>query len=117
MAGTALYQAVAIIFLAQMFGISLSVGEQAALVMTLVLASVGAPGTPGVSIAILVTVSAQFGIPAAGMVLIIGVDRILDMCRTVVNVTGDLTAAVLLRNIEAPDDQTDSLMLNEQKTS
>tara|TARA_R110001592_G_scaffold31482_1_gene110943 strand:+ start:16158 stop:16730 length:573 start_codon:yes stop_codon:yes gene_type:complete len=105
MAGTALYQAVAIIFLAQMFGISLSVGEQSALVMMLVLTSVGAPGTPGVSIAILATVSAKFGIPASGMALIIGVDRILDMCRTVVNVTGDLTAAVLLRNIEASEEE------------
>lgn len=104
MAGTALYQAVAIIFLAQMFGISLSVGEQSALVMMLVLTSVGAPGTPGVSIAILATVSAKFGIPASGMALIIGVDRILDMCRTVVNVTGDLTAALLLRNIEASEE-------------
>ncbi len=99
MAGTALYQAVAIIFLTQMFGIALSIGEQAALVMTLVLTSIGAPGTPGVSIAILATVSAKFGIPASGMVLIIGVDRILDMFRTVVNVTGDLAAAVLLRNV------------------
>ena len=67
--------------------------------MTLVLTSIGAPGTPGVSIAILATVSAKFGIPASGMVLIIGVDRILDMFRTVVNVTGDLAAAVLLRNV------------------
>jgi Na+/H+-dicarboxylate symporter len=102
MAGTALYQAVAIIFLAQMFGIDLSIGEQVALVMTLVLTSVGAPGTPGVSIAILATVATKFGIPISGMVLIIGVDRILDMCRTVVNVTGDLTAAVLLRHVGEP---------------
>lgn len=100
MAGTALYQSVAVIFLAQMFNIDLSVGEQAALVMTLVLTSIGAPGTPGVSIAILATVTAKFGIPPSGMVLIIGVDRILDMCRTVVNVTGDLAASVLLRNVE-----------------
>ncbi len=106
MAGTALYQAVAIIFLAQMFGIGLSVSEQAALVMTLVLTSVGAPGTPGVSIAILATVSAKFGIPTSGMVLIIGVDRILDMCRTAVNITGDLTAAVLLRNVDGEAKKT-----------
>jgi len=100
MAGSALYQSVAVIFLTQMFAIDMSMGEQAALVMTLVLTSIGAPGTPGVSIAILATVTAKLGIPASGMVLIIGVDRILDMCRTVVNVTGDLTAAVLLRKVE-----------------
>ncbi len=111
MAGTALYQAVAIIFLAQMFDISLSIGEQIALVMTLVLTSVGAPGTPGVSIAILATVAAKFGIPVSGMVLIIGVDRILDMCRTVVNVTGDLTAAVLLRNVGASSEQIQAISL------
>ena len=64
------------------------------------LTSIGAPGTPGVSIAILlVTIAAKFGIPTSGMVLILGVDRILDMCRTVVNVTGDLMAAVLLRYV------------------
>lgn len=108
MAGTALYQAVAIIFLAQMFGISLSIGEQVALVMTLVLTSIGAPGTPGVSIAILATVAAKFGIPTSGMVLIIGVDRILDMCRTVVNVTGDLVAAVLLRNVDGVEKEQQS---------
>jgi Na+/H+-dicarboxylate symporter len=97
MAGTALYQAVAVLFLAQMVGIELTTAEITTVVATLVLSSIGAPGTPGVSIAILTTVVASLGIPTDGMVLILGVDRLLDMCRTVVNVTGDLTACALLR--------------------
>lgn len=67
-------------------------------IATLVASSIGAPGTPGVSIAILASVAAGFGIPASGLVIILGVDRLLDMTRTVVNVTGDLTAAVLLKD-------------------
>jgi Na+/H+-dicarboxylate symporter len=98
MAGTALYQSVAILFLAQMSGVELSGAETVLLVATLVGSSIGAPGTPGVSIAILASVAAGFGIPAAGLVIILGVDRLLDMCRTVVNVTGDLTATTILRN-------------------
>ena len=97
MAGTALYQSVAILFLAQISGVELSLAETLLLVGTLVASSIGAPGTPGVSIAILASVAAGFGIPAAGLAIILGVDRILDMSRTVVNVTGDITAAVLMK--------------------
>lgn len=96
MAGTALYQAVAILFLAQVAGVDLTVQGLMVMIGTLVLSSIGAPGTPGVSIAILVSVATGFGIPEAGLALVIGVDRILDMARTTVNVTGDLTACVLL---------------------
>ena len=98
MAGTALYQSVAILFLAQISGVELSATETILLVGTLVASSIGAPGTPGVSIAILASVAAGFGIPATGLVIILGVDRLLDMSRTVVNVTGDITAAVLMKN-------------------
>lgn len=97
MAGTALYQSVAILFLAQMSGIELGGPEIVLLVGTLVASSIGAPGTPGVSIAILASVATGFGIPASGLVIILGVDRLLDMCRTTVNVTGDITVAALLR--------------------
>lgn len=99
MAGTALYQSVAVLFLAQMTGVELEPGQIAAVVGTLVVSSIGAPGTPGVSIAILATVVSGLGIPTAGVVLILGVDRLLDMCRTVVNVTGDLTACLLLKRV------------------
>jgi len=106
MAGTALYQSVAILFLAQMAGIELSLGEIAIITATLVASSIGAPGTPGVSIAILLSVAAGFGIPTAGMVIILGVDRILDMSRTAVNVTGDLVASILLGGTRAQADGT-----------
>ncbi|MEO1045121.1 MAG: dicarboxylate/amino acid:cation symporter [Pseudomonadota bacterium] len=103
MAGTALYQSVAILFLAQMSGIELSTSQIMLMTITLVASSIGAPGTPGVSIAILVSVAGGFGIPADGMVIVMGVDRLLDMSRTSVNVAGDLTACALLRNVAIPD--------------
>jgi len=97
MAGTALYQAVAVCFLAQMSGVELSLSHLVTIVITLIVTSIGAPGTPGVSIVILSNIVTGFGIPTTGIALILGVDRLLDMCRTTVNVTGDLTASVLLR--------------------
>lgn len=96
MNGTALYQGVATVFLAQVFGVDLSVGTLALVVLTAVAASIGSPATPGVGIVILSMVLESAGIPAAGIGLIMGVDRILDMSRTAVNVTGDLVASVLL---------------------
>ena len=102
MAGTALYQAVAVIFMAQIAGIALSPVEIGLIVMTLVAASIGAPGAPGVSVAILTSLIASFGIPPDGLVFVLGVDRLLDMARTSVNVTGDLAACRLLRRVEAP---------------
>ncbi len=103
MAGTALYQAVAILFLAQLAGVDLSAAQIGIVVATLVASSIGAPGTPGVSIAILISVATSIGIPVEGMVIILGVDRLLDMCRTMVNVTGDLVAAVLFRGAGQSD--------------
>jgi Na+/H+-dicarboxylate symporter len=104
MAGTALYQAVAILFLAQLAGIELTTVQIVVVVGTLVASSIGAPGTPGVSIAILISVATSMGIPVEGMVIILGVDRLLDMCRTAVNVTGDLVAAALLRAVGQKDE-------------
>lgn len=96
MNGTALYQGVATIFLAQIFGIDLGISALLLVVVTAVGASIGSPGTPGVGIVILAMVLETAGIPAAGIVLIMGVDRILDMSRTAVNVCGDLVAAKLM---------------------
>lgn len=96
MDGTALYQVVAAIFLTQVFGVDLSVNQVVLLILTTVGASIGSPSTPGVGIVILASVLASFGIPATGIALILGVDRILDMCRTVINVSGDLTACVVM---------------------
>lgn len=97
MDGTALYQAVAALFLCQVFGIELSFGETVLLLMTTVGASIGTPATPGVGIVVLATILVGIGVPAEGIALIIGVDRILDMCRTTVNVTGDLTATTVMQ--------------------
>ena len=96
MDGTALYQAVAAIFLTQVFGVDLSLGEMALLLLTTVGASIGTPGIPGIGIVVLATILAGIGVPAEGIALILGVDRILDMCRTTVNVTGDITASVVM---------------------
>ncbi len=96
MGGTALYQAVAAVFLAQIFGVALGPDELALILVMAVGAAIGSPGTPGVGIVILATILESVGIPAAGIALVIGVDRILDMCRTVINVAGDLTAALVI---------------------
>jgi Na+/H+-dicarboxylate symporter len=96
MNGTALYQGVAAIFLAQVFGIDITMGGMVLIVITAVGASIGAPATPGVGIVILSMVLGSVGIPAAGIALIMGVDRVLDMSRTAINVCGDLTTATLM---------------------
>ncbi|WP_461517153.1 dicarboxylate/amino acid:cation symporter [Porticoccus sp.] len=96
MNGTALYQGVAAMFLAQVFGIEVGLGGMALIVITAVGASIGSPATPGVGIVILAMVLNTVGIPAAGIALIMGVDRILDMSRTAINVSGDLVTAKLM---------------------
>ncbi len=96
MNGTALYQAVAALFLAQVFGIDISLGGMALVVLMAVGASIGSPATPGVGIVILAMVLTTIGVPMHGVALIISVDRILDMSRTAINVTGDLVAARLM---------------------
>lgn len=96
MNGTALYQAVAAVFLAQVFHIDIGFGGMMLVVVMAVGASIGSPATPGVGIVILSTTLTTIGVPAAGIALILGVDRILDMSRTAINVTGDLVAAKLM---------------------
>ena len=96
MNGTALYQSVATVFLAQVYGIDLSMGSMALIVAMAVGASIGSPATPGVGIVILSMVLTTVGIPPSGIALIMGVDRILDMSRTAINVTGDLVTCALM---------------------
>ncbi|BCN93525.1 dicarboxylate/amino acid:cation symporter [Thiomicrorhabdus immobilis] len=96
MNGTALYQGVAALFLAQVFGIEIGLSGMVLIILTSVGASIGAPATPGVGIVVLAMVLNSVGIPPAGIALIMGVDRILDMSRTAINVTGDLVAAKLM---------------------
>ena len=99
MDGTAIYQACAAIFLAQVFAIELSFFQLFILAITTVGASIGTPSTPGVGIIILATILESIGVPIEGIALILGVDRILDMCRTTVNVTGDLTASLVMQRL------------------
>lgn len=99
MAGTALYQAAAISFLAQISGIDLGFGEAALIIVTLTATSIGAPAAPGASVVILSSVAGGFGIPTAGLALVLGADRLLDMLRTAVNVTGDLVACRVFRGV------------------
>lgn len=96
MNGTALYQAVAAVFLAQVFQVDIGAAGLALIVAMAVGASIGSPATPGVGIVILASILSSIGVPAAGVALIIGVDRLLDMSRTAVNACGDLVACLLL---------------------
>jgi Na+/H+-dicarboxylate symporter len=96
MDGTSLYQAVAAVFIAQAFGMDLDFGTQLGIIATATLASIGSAAVPGAGMVMLVIVLAQAGIPEAGLALIFAVDRPLDMCRTVVNVTGDATVSMIV---------------------
>ncbi len=100
MDGTSLYQAVAAVFIAQAFGIELDLGQQLTIVLTATLASIGAAAVPGAGMVMLVIVLGAINVPAEGLALIFGVDRILDMMRTVVNVTGDATVATVVASTE-----------------
>ncbi len=91
--GTALYEGVVVLFLAQVFGVDLSWGQQITVVLLSVLAGVGTAGVPGGSIPMIVLVLQSIGIPGESIAIILGIDRICDMCRTVLNVTGDLVLA------------------------
>ena len=100
MDGTSLYQAVAAVFIAQVFGIELNLSQQLTIVLTATLASIGAAAVPGAGMVMLVIVLGAINIPVEGLALIFGVDRILDMLRTVVNVTGDATVATVVASTE-----------------
>jgi len=103
MDGTSLYQAVAAVFIAQAFGLDLSLATQLGIIATATLASIGSAAVPGAGMVMLVIVLAQAGIPEAGLALIFGVDRPLDMCRTVVNVSGDAAVScVVAQSITKP---------------
>ena len=96
MDGTALYQAVAAVFISQALGMELDLGQQLTIVLTAVIASIGTAAVPGAGIIMLVIILEAIGVPIAGIALVLGVDRILDMLRTVTNVTGDATVATIV---------------------
>ena len=100
MDGTSLYQAVAAVFIAQVFGIDLTLGQQLIIILTATLASIGSAGVPGAGMVMLIIVLNAVGLPVEGLALILAVDRPLDMLRTVLNVTGDAMVATIVAKTE-----------------
>jgi DAACS family dicarboxylate/amino acid:cation (Na+ or H+) symporter len=99
MNGTALFEGVTILFLAQVFGVELSLGTQVFVLLLAVITAIGAAGVPGGSIPMMMGVLGLIGVPAEAIAIVLGVDRILDMCRTTVNVVGDLAAATFVDRV------------------
>ncbi|WP_313351463.1 cation:dicarboxylate symporter family transporter, partial [Exiguobacterium sp.] len=115
--GSALYQALAALFIAQMYGIDLSIGTQLTLVFVLMLTSKGMAAVPGVSFVVLLATLGTVGIPAEGLAFIAGIDRIMDMMRSVVNVTGNTLASLVIAKWEGvlDEDQLETFMSTENK--
>jgi dicarboxylate/amino acid:cation (Na+ or H+) symporter, DAACS family len=100
MNGTALFEGVTVLFIAQVFGLSLTLGQQLVVVVMSVVTAIGVAGIPGGSIPLLMMVLGMVGVPMEGIAIVLGVDRILDMCRTVVNVSGDMVTATIVHRFE-----------------
>jgi DAACS family dicarboxylate/amino acid:cation (Na+ or H+) symporter len=100
--GTALYEGVTVLFLAQVFGIDLTMTQQITVAVMCIIAGVGTAGVPGGSLPLVVSVLVAVGVPGEAIAIVLGVDRLLDMCRTTLNVTGDLVCAVLVARGEPP---------------
>jgi Na+/H+-dicarboxylate symporters len=101
--GTALYEGVTVLFLAQVFGVDLSIGQQCMVALMCVMAGLGTAGVPGGSLPLVVGVLVTIGVPGEAIAIILGIDRILDMCRTALNVTGDLVIAAVVARGEEDD--------------
>ena len=98
--GTALYEGITVLFLAQFFGVELSLQGQITVVLMSILAGIGTAGVPGGSLPLVTALLVTVGVPAEAIGVILGVDRLLDMCRTVLNVTGDVTVAACVARSE-----------------
>ena len=109
--GTALFEGITVLFLAQVYGLDLTLGQQVRVMLMSILAGIGTAGVPGGSLPMVMIVAQSVGIPAEGMGLILGVDRFLDMCRTTVNVSGDLVIAAL---VSGPADRLAAVPGSEQ---
>ncbi|WP_437820138.1 dicarboxylate/amino acid:cation symporter [Sorangium sp. So ce1078] len=103
--GTALFEGVTVLFLAQVYGVSLTFGQQAIVMLISVLGGIGTAGIPAGSLPVIAMILGLLGIPPEGLGLVLGVDRFLDMCRTVINVVGDLAAAVFVSRDQHPKPQ------------
>lgn len=102
--GTALFEGVTVLFLAQFFGVELSLTQQIVVMMVCILGGIGTAGVPAGSLPVVALILAMVGVPPEGIGLVLGVDRFLDMCRTTLNVTGDLVAATVVSRGESDDD-------------
>ena len=100
MDGTGILQGVAVVFIAQTYGVELTIPQLLTVILTAVLASVGTAGVPGAGLILLAMVLEQVGLPVEGIGLILGIDRLLDMTRTAVNITGDASCAVIIAQSE-----------------
>lgn len=109
--GTALFEGVTVLFLAQFFGVELNLGQQLIVMLVCILGGIGTAGVPAGSLPVIALILTMVGVPAEGIGLILGVDRFLDMCRTTLNVTGDLVAATVVSRGETDDIVPDDLPL------
>jgi len=100
MNGTSIFEGITVIFLAQIFGVELSVFQMGIVMIMAVVTAIGAAGVPGGSIPLLVGILVMFGVPGEAIAIVLGVDRILDMSRTTVNVVTDLTATIWIAKTE-----------------
>jgi DAACS family dicarboxylate/amino acid:cation (Na+ or H+) symporter len=100
MNGTALFEGITVLFLAQVFGVDLTVAQQMIVILMAVVTAIGTAGVPAGSIPLLMVVLGMVGVPVEGIAIVLGADRILDMCRTVVNVTGDMVTATVVDRFE-----------------
>ena len=94
--GTAMFEGVTVIFLAQFFGVDLTLGQQITVMLVCILGGIGTAGVPAGSLPVIALILGMVGVPPAGIGLVLGVDRFLDMCRTVLNVIGDLVLATIV---------------------
>jgi Na+/H+-dicarboxylate symporter len=100
MDGTALYQVISVLFLAQLYGVDLSVSQHVTVGVMSAVVAVGTPGLPGASVIMMAIVLESVGVPTEGIAIILATDRVLDMCRTIVNVSGDAVACVVVAGSE-----------------
>lgn len=107
--GTAIFEGVTVLFLAQVFGVELTIGQQVLVLFMCILGGIGTAGVPAGSLPVVALILAQIGVPPEAIGLVLGVDRFLDMCRTTLNVTGDLTLATLVSKGERADKPEDDL--------
>jgi DAACS family dicarboxylate/amino acid:cation (Na+ or H+) symporter len=98
--GTALFEGVTVLFLAQLYGVALTLGQQVMVVVVCILGGIGTAGVPAGSLPVIAMILGMVNVPAEGIGVVLGVDRLLDMCRTTLNVTGDLVCAVLVARRE-----------------